>query len=226
MFIAPSLFVKEQLIKNGFDAQKIIVIPHFIDLERYQTQPKPIGYPYVLFFGRLDESKGADVLINAFAQIKTDHKLVIIGSGPEEINLKNQVKKLNLTDKVVFIGRKEKNELLNFIQNADFAVFPSRVHETFGLGALETFACGKPVIASRAGSFNNLIQPQQTGLLFTSDNHQELAEQIQYLLDNPNETTRMGKNAYAFSLDYSANKHYEKISAIYEALIDYEKKKK
>lgn len=216
LFIAPSDFVKNKLIENNFDGKKIIVLPHFASSEKMEEQESE---NYILFFGRLDEGKGLDILIRAFAQIKNPNiKLKIAGAGPEEKNLKKLVCKLGIENRVEFAGLKKENELKEIIKKCLFTIFPSRVHETFGLGILESYACQKPVIASRAGSFSEIVRENQTGLLFEVDNIGELREKMENLLQNSEKIKLMGELAYQkIQIENDPDIHYDKIMKIYKS---------
>jgi len=158
LFIAPSEFVKKELLKKGFDEKKIIVVPHFIDLTTYPNSQNTEAGDYILYAGRLDESKGVDLLIKVANRINNNLKLKIAGTGPQEKKLHELVKKLGAEKKVEFLKHLDKQQLINVIKNCRFTVFPSRVHETFGLGILESYACFKPTLASRAGAFTEILQ--------------------------------------------------------------------
>ena len=218
LFIAPSKLVKDELVKNGFEANKIIVQPYCIDIDGYK--PNNLAPEnYILFFGRLHESKGADTLINAFAKIRNKTiKLKIAGSGPQEKELKELAKNLNLSDRVEFLGQKQKNELIGLIQASMFTVMPSRFHETLGLSALETFACGRTVIASKAGALTEFINANN-GLLVEVDDVFGFSQAISSLIDGPEIITKLGINARITSEAYDPKSHYDKIIKIYQGLI-------
>ncbi|MEK7652898.1 MAG: glycosyltransferase [Patescibacteria group bacterium] len=217
LFIAPSQFVKKQLILAGFDKNKIEIIPHPVDLKNGKTQKTKENY--ILFFGRLDESKGAEILIRAYSQIKNKTaRLKIAGSGPQENQLIILAKQLGLDKKVEFLGAVDKTKLARVIKGAKFTVFPSLVHETFGLGVIESYAAGKPVIASRAGAFSELVKHQKTGMLVKPGDILALKKAIEYLLQNPKPAKTMGKNAKKEISKYSPAKHYQKIIKFYKKL--------
>ena len=212
VFLAPSEFVKNQLVKNGFKEKQIQVLPLFLDLKKYDSI-SPVKGKYIVFFGRLDESKGVDVLIKAFNSLKTKTKLKIVGAGPEENNLKKIA-----NGNVEFTGFKSGNDLIRIIKGSLFAVFPSRVHETFGLSILESFACFKPVIATDVGAFPELIN-EENGILIGVNKETQLAQAISKLLSNPNKVKIMGASARKTAEKFSPEKHYQKLEAIYKKLI-------
>ncbi|HLD28613.1 MAG TPA: glycosyltransferase family 4 protein [Patescibacteria group bacterium] len=216
LFIAPSEFVKNKLIAGGFDNKKIQVVPHFIDTSNYPNASAKIGN-YILYFGRLDESKGIDTLIKALAD--TDDKsimLKIVGSGPMENDLKSLIRDLDLNSRIELLGQKDKAQLIEIISDCMFTVVPSRVHETFGLSALESMACGKPVIATSAGALDELVKDRQTGLIVNVNDASGLTEKINYLISNQTEIINLGKNARKLAEEYSPQRHIDAITKIYQ----------
>lgn len=214
LFLAPSRFVKDRLVENGFPEKQIEVLPLFLDLKKYDSVPSsPKKEKYIVCFGRLDESKGIDILIKAFDSLETEAKLKIAGAGPAERNLRKIAGR-----NVEFLGFKTGSDLIRIIKNAQFAVFPSRVHETFGLGILESFACAKPVIAARVGAFPELVT-EKNGILVEANKEKPLAQAMARLLSDPQELEIMGRNARKTAENFSPEKHGRKLEAIYKKLI-------
>ena len=217
LFLTPSKFLKDKLIEKGYSP--VEAVPLFIDLENYPELPKNTDNPYIVFFGRLHESKGADVLIKAMGKIHDKKiKLKIAGAGPEETNLKSLANELKLTERIEFLGHKNKEELIQIIGKSLFAVVPSRFHETFGLSVLESFACGRPVIATRAGAVPELIN-DKNGVLFEVDNAEELSLAIDKLLADKNLLDKMSLEAKTTARNFSPQKHYQRINEIYAEAI-------
>ena len=143
-FIAPSLFMKNKLIEYGIIENKIIHLPYFIDTEKYQPEYSDKGY--ILYFGRLSPEKGLSFLIDVMDKLPKI-KLLVVGCGDEEHNLKIKVSKLKLSN-IKFAGFKDGEELRSLIQNARFIVLPSLWYDVAPISILEAAACGKPVLAS------------------------------------------------------------------------------
>lgn len=218
LFIAPSQFVKNRLIEKGFPENKIVVIPHFVN-RPIEPAPQPNKENYILFFGRLDQSKGTDILIDAIAKLNLPVKVKIAGGGPQQQQLKKQIERLKLTKRIQLLGPQKNEALMDLIANSSFVVFPSKVHETFGLSIIESQLCGKAVIAARVGATPELITDGQTGILFKAGDSQSLAKAICFLLTNPEQAALMGSRAKNIAKDkYSAAKHYERIIYQYKKL--------
>ena len=104
---------------------------------------------YLLYFGRLSPEKGVNELLRAM--VRLPHiPLVIAGDGPERARLEALAKELNLRQ-VLFAGMVHGEKLQKLIAGCSFSVFPSHAYETLGKSILESYAWGRPVIASRPG---------------------------------------------------------------------------
>ena len=219
LFIAPSEFVKTQLIKSGFDANKIIVLPHFVETINPNNTIEEKNY--LVCFGRLDASKGINVLIEAFSKVKNETTLKIIGSGPAEKKLKKLALDLGIKHRIEFIPHCSKTDLEKIITQSLFTVFPSLVHETFGLGVIESHLLGKAVIATKVGAYSENIVDQKTGLLVEPNNPHELTLAIEKLITNPDLRQSMDQLAQNMaSQKFTSELHLTKIISIYKSLIN------
>ena len=156
----------------------------------------PTSNQRIIHVGRLIKWKKVEMLINVFAQIFAKYpqaELIIVGNGPEEENLKNQVKILGLEKNVIFAGAVHEPTLLGQYLTA------STIYVLAGVGGLsinDAMAFGKPVICSVADSTEkDLVIANQTGFIFENDNAEDLKSKIIYLFDNPEKCQEMGKNA-------------------------------
>lgn len=214
LFIAPSEFVKNKLIKFGFPENKIKVLPHFIELSKDEHKNCSTKN-YFFYLGRLKEEKGVDLLLAAMKELP-EINLKIVGSGPQETKLKEFVLKNNL-DNVKFLGQINAEQLPEIIKQAQGVIIPSRVWETFGLVAAEVMAYGRPVIASQMGALPELIIHGQTGLLFKSEDSHDLADKILFLQKNPEQAKAMGAAGRKIIEEkLNRQQHYQKIMEIYE----------
>ncbi len=217
-YIAPSQFVKDQLVTGGYPASKIQVIPHFIDLTTYQ--PSTTTGDYLFFAGRLDESKGVDTLLYALKELNQPTlKLKIAGRGPAKDTLQALTRDLGLADQVEFLGFVKKDKLINEMSRSLAVVCPSRVHETFGLSVLEAMALAKPVIGAKVGAYPELIKHQLTGLLFEVNNAKDLAKQINKLANNFHLAQQLGQAGRQAAEQYTPEQHYQQIMSVYDRLI-------
>lgn len=140
----------------------------------------------LIFVGRLVTDKGADLLLDALAQLisqgLTAH-LTIVGSGPEAENLFQQTAQLNLTPYVDFLGVKTGEELASLLNAHKILVIPSRCQEGFGIVALEGIACGCFVVTSESGGLQEAIG--SCGITFPQGDQQSLVTSLFDLLTTP-----------------------------------------
>lgn len=140
----------------------------------------------LVFLGRLVSDKGVDLLLDALANLKhlgLTPRLTIIGSGPEEPKLRQQVKQLDIVAQVNFVGVKIENELAQLLNAHKIVVVPSRWQEPFGIVALEGIACGCVVIGSKEGGLKDAIGP--CGVTFPNGDVKALTQALFDLLTNP-----------------------------------------
>lgn len=206
-------------------SEKIQVIPNAIDLgevqatERFDFRSK-MGFNeqdvIFGFAGRLEAIKGVDCLIDALKILIEDPqtlfkpKLIIVGDGSEADNLKKLAKELKLDEHVIFLGRVGRGEIYSIIKGFDVACMPSREGlEGFGLSALEAMALGVPVIASRVDALSELVQDQNTGILFEAGHEQDLKTAMQLLGGDIALRNRMSKLGADRALTLYSSKRYQ-----------------
>ena len=150
----------------------------------------------LVFLGRLVSDKGADLLLAALANLKSRElapKLTIVGKGPEELQLRQQAKELDLVEQVNFAGVKVEQELVELLNSHQIMVVPSRWQEPFGVVALEGIACGCVVVGSEGGGLKDAIG--NCGVTFPNGNVQALTEALAKLLTHPEQLSQYRENA-------------------------------
>ena len=215
MFLAPSEFVRTKLIASGFPAERIEVLPHFQALPGAEQLASDEGY--LLYFGRLSPEKGVYELLRAMVRLPHT-PLVIAGDGPERPRLEALAKELNL-HQVLFAGTVHGEELQKLIAGCSFSVFPSHAYETLGKSILESYAWGKPVIASDLGSRRELVQHGVTGLLYADGDREQLAHSIGFLFDRRDLVEKMGAAARSrVKANHDPAQHTAKLLELYYRL--------
>jgi len=181
LFICPSLFYKNKLEQSKFIKSKIVYLRNPLPLDtKYELNDHSDNY--VLYFGRLSKEKGVQTLIDSFKEL--DYKLVILGTGPIEEELKQYVKNNSITN-VEFKGFKQGEELENYIKNSRCVVLPSEWYENGPYSAMEAMALGKPLIVSSLGGLPELVEQYVNGYIFNTK--EELKESLIKMI-NLNET--------------------------------------
>jgi D-inositol-3-phosphate glycosyltransferase len=190
---------KDELIRRyGTSPGKISVLPCGVNLGLFQPVDKEIAKrqlglvddKIILFVGRIEPLKGVEQLLRAMPYLQNIQglRLVIIGgdehSQPEIEILQKLSRELHIQDLITFRGLIKHEQLPYFYSAADACIVPS-YYESFGLVALESLACGTPVVATDVGNLRNIIRQGETGYLVTDNSPQGLAEKIALLLSKP-----------------------------------------
>ena len=186
------------------------LFPTFTDLEIFLKESSISYNNYILFVGQLEEVKGTEYLIDAFAKTSKDFpdfKLIIIGEGEERENLKSKVKDLKLLDRVEFKGKLSLEETKNIMKDCYCLVLPS-LSEGLPRVLLEAQALSKPLIASEVGGIPELIEDGQTGFLFEVGNSNELAEKLKILIKNRDLAIKIGRIGKNFVAKNFSNEKY------------------
>lgn len=216
-FICPSRFYRDKFIEFGIPEDKVIYLPNFIDLEKYNPNYK--AEDYFIYIGRLSEEKGIKTLIESMCNVKNS-RLYIVGTGPMEAEFKQYANDLNLNN-IKFLGFKTGKELQDIVQNSKFVVVPSEWYENCPMTVIESMAYGKAVIGSNIGGIPELIDDGRSGLIFNTFDKDDLSDKINYLLENESEAVTMGVNArHTAEKLYDKNTHFERLKEIYKKVSD------
>ena len=219
VFIAYSRFAMDKFIQGGLPAQKLAFKTNFL---HPAPQPSTGEGGYALFVGRLSVEKGLGVMINAWRQLGGKIPLKIVGDGPMAGLVTEAVKEM---PEIEWLGRIPLEQVYEVVGNAAFLVFPSEWYETFGRVAIEAFAKGTPVVASKIGAITELIDHQRTGLHFSPSDPKDLADKVEWLLAHPQELSRMRQEARAeFEAKYTAADNYKRLIEIYQSAISKQSK--
>jgi len=160
--------------------------------------PRPHDLPAsgrtMLMVGRLTHVKGIDVAVAAMAQgaMPADVTLLLLGSGPDEHELRRSVAAAGLGDRVTFLGFKE--NACAYIAHAD-ALLMTSLHEGLPYTLLEAMSLGRPVVATRVGGLAEVLEDGVTGLLHPPSSPEATAAACRRLFDDDELRSRLGANA-------------------------------
>ncbi len=214
-YITMTEFYRQQYLAGGLPAEKLHIKPHFV-LPVPAVRAADDPGQYALFVGRLDPEKGVRTLLHAWRDL--DIPLKIRGGG----QLADEVQQAIQANPVVdMVGRLTTEELFDLMRGARFLVWPSEgYYETFGLVAIEAYACGVPVLGARIGVAAEIVQDGQTGRLFAPGDAQDLAATVRWAWDHPETMMTYGQQArQTFEARYTPERNYAQLIAIYEAVI-------
>jgi len=233
--IATTSDERSQIIRHcGAAPGQVEVIPCGVNLRRFMPRDRwearvQLGFqpdkPLLLFVGRLDPFKGPDVFLKAAAMMQEKAQIVIVGGNingdPEIEQLRQLACELKISRRVSFLGSRPQEELPLIYSAADITVMPS-YHESFGLAAVESLACGTPVVATRAGGLMTVVRHGETGYLVARCPG-FFAERLDSLLSEPETLESMRQAARSSVLAYSWQGVAEHMRVVYEdALNDIE----
>lgn len=160
LYICPSEFLRGKLTAGKFTKSPIVTLrnplPPGITYEISDTNEG-----YILYFGRLSPEKGVKILIEAAK--KCGCRLVILGTGPQEAELKELAQG---ADNIEFKGFQTGEALTNYVRNSRCVVMPSVWYENGPYSAMEAMALGKPLIVSNLGGLPELVEDGRNGYIF------------------------------------------------------------
>ena len=241
--ISLSEIEKNDLINlYGTPVEKIAVIPGGVDLKQFINTPRDkarekLSFNKVdfilLYVGRLEWRKGIGTLISAVKLLKNEVpniKAVIVGGRivgkqknaedfKEHQRLLKKTEEEGVKELIQFVGRIDNGRLPLFYSAADIFVIPS-YYEPFGLVALEASACKVPIIASRIGGLQNIIQDGENGFLFEPRNPFNLKEKVLQLQKSKELSKTFIESAYRnVATNYSWGDIAAKINNIYKSIL-------
>lgn len=207
-FIANSTELREELIRAGFPAERIVRVPNGVDLNHFR--PDPVGRspegrrrlglpagPLLAFAGRLDPQKGLHTLLAAVQPLLAgdgETRLLVMGDGPQRPELEQAVRRASLSARILFRGLVR--DVAPYLRACDIFVFPS-VGEGMPNALLEALASGLPCVASAIGGCTDIVTDGETGLLVPPGDAAAFRGALERLLQSPELRERLGAAARA-----------------------------
>ncbi|MFD0750828.1 glycosyltransferase family 4 protein [Mucilaginibacter calamicampi] len=209
-YVCPSVFLYNKFKQFNFFSDKLVQLYHGYNYSEidFALQTHVLAKErYIVFVGRLEKIKGTHTVLKAIKRCP-NISLKVVGTGTQEQELKQFVLENGLQN-VCFEGKKNRNETLQIIKNADFLICASEWYEVLGFTVVEAMALGKPVIGSAIGAIPEMVIDNHTGLLFEPGNDAQLSELITTLCADDDLITKLGKNARQhITTLIDNNKHY------------------
>ncbi|MCA6122028.1 glycosyltransferase [Bradyrhizobium sp. WSM 1704] len=214
VYIALSEFSRGKLLQGGLPADKITVKPNFVYPD---PGPGNGNGRFALFVGRLSQEKGIETLLAAWRRLRDDIQLKIVGDGP----LAQQVREAAAADgRIEWLGYKPLDFVHRLLGEAAVLLLTSRCYENFPRVAVEAFAKGTPVIASRLGAMAEIVEDGRTGLHFEPGDADDLAAKVGGLLAHPSELAQMrGAARERFAQNFIAETNHDMLMAIYQRAV-------
>lgn len=179
----------------------------------------PAGRPIIVTLSRLAREKSVDLVLAAFAALRSTHPavLVVVGGGPEEGALRELAADLRIAGEVVWTGLLPHTRALDCVAAGDVFLYASQT-ETQGLVVAEAMALGLPVVAVGAGGVADAVRDGETGFLTAAD-PAALAARVRLLLDEPSRAQAMGHAGRAASAAFTVPAMAAQLMALYESLL-------
>jgi glycosyltransferase involved in cell wall biosynthesis len=205
-FICVTDFARNKFIQHGLPERKLIVKSNFVS-----DQPTDLKKEdYLIFVGRLEKAKGAELLIEIAPRLNRTIK--VIGEGELEDRLSD-------VPNIELVGKKSHSETMKYIARAKALLFPSLLYEGMPMTILEAFSVKTPVIASNIGAMKSLIEHGVTGVLFEPNVPDDLLKAISYV--EQNELKEISNLAFQeFKDKYSSETNYRSLLSLYQELAD------
>jgi L-malate glycosyltransferase len=223
---AVSEYLRQETVEHfDISAERIDVIPNFVDLSLYKRDAHPChrsrlsetGESIIMHISNFRPVKRVDDAVRVFARISRaiPARLILIGDGPERGRVQQTAEEEGVAERVTFLGKQE--SVAEILACADLFLLPSAT-ESFGLVALEAMSCGVPVVASRVGGLPEVVPDGEAGFLADIGDVETMAARGLEILADKNRWRAMSAAARAAAELYSRDRvvpmyedHYMKV---------------
>jgi D-inositol-3-phosphate glycosyltransferase len=233
--VAATEIDRKEIVRHYGALAPIAIIPGGVALDLFKPFPRDeargkIGLdssgPILLFVGRIQRLKGLEVLLRAFALLNDiDGRVVVVGGQPSTVHESREISRLQhlavrlgIAERVTFGGAVPHDRLPLYYSASDVTVMPSS-YESFGLVAVESLACGTPVVATRVGGLTSIVRDGETGFLVPWRDPALFAERLRTLLGDPRLMSSMRARARASVDRYSWARIADEHLALYDEVL-------
>jgi len=221
LIVLISKWLRDHLARQGIPEMKIMPCPSGVDIQVFSDKDgKGLREKYgldnlsvIIYVGTLGKGRYLEVLIRAFSQLrrkKANAKLLVVGEGSDEDNLKILVKELGIESDVIFTGQVPQAGVPDFIAASDIGVSPVPPLFFYKLSSpikvFEYMAMGKPVVANEEIPEHKEVLEESGGGILVPFTPEAFASAIVTLLDNPEQAAEMGRRGREWVL---TNRSYE-----------------
>jgi glycosyltransferase involved in cell wall biosynthesis len=218
--------VADYLISAGVKKEKIDIIHTGRDMDKYSPR---VSYSLrdelnisedALLIGIvavLRAAKRHSILLEALEKLPEGVKLVIVGDGPQEENIRKMIDNLCLKNRVYMLGHRE--DVADILPSLDLFVMPSS-QEALGSSIIEASACEVPVVVSRVGGMPEVVLDGESGYIFEPDSVDSLVEKLQLLVESKQKRVEFGKKGREYVVEkFSIEDMIQKTERQYETLV-------
>ncbi len=228
--------MKADMVARGVEANKIVVVPNAVEIERF---PVPVrddrlaarlglrqGEIVIGYISSFVEYEGIRYLIEAGAHLRARGrpvKMLLVGDGNQRAALEQRARELSVEDVVIFTGRVPHQEILNYYSIIDVFVIPrtsARVSQLVTpLKPYEAMATQRAIVVSKVGALLEIVREGETGLAFEPEDSEDLADVVEPLLADPLERARLGEAARRWVIENRTwTQNGQRYRALYERL--------
>lgn len=195
--------IKKSLLASGYLLKSIIVLPIFVDIEKFKSAPIKINFKQkyqqfdfiILLASRLSREKNIVLAIETMTEIIKKYPktgMIIVGSGMEKENLELIIKNLNLSGNIIMEAWN--NDLASYYKSADLFLLTSN-YEGWGMTVIEAMACGCPVVMTDVGCAGEVVEDGKSGIIIPVGNKNKLIEAISKIIEDDDLRKKLSENA-------------------------------
>lgn len=214
--VAISHYVREQMIRNGYDGARIHVLHNPAPEPRPYGPPPTEGVPRFLFLGRIVSNKGLEWLLRSMAAVRVPIALDVAGEGPLRVEMEQLAAELGLKNSAIFHGWLDDDAIDLLAARARGVVFPPVWHEPAGLACMDGSARGRAVIASRSGGLAEYAIEGKNALVVPIHDTVALTHALTRLAEDWSLAAELGRTGHAMAQGpFSLGVHLQSLERIY-----------
>ena len=195
-FVAVSDFVRDNHVRCGFPAQRIVVLNNGLEDWIWTLAKQKPTRSGIAFIGRISHAKGSGIVKTLIPHFK--EQIQIVGTGQGLVDLKEFCRLKGLTN-VHFHGSLKRQKTMEILNSSACVLIPSQCGDSFPTVAIEALGLGVPVVASKLGGLTELITVSGGGILVEPNNPEGFIEAVRNLLANPALRLEMGRKGESFA---------------------------
>ncbi|MDN4082578.1 glycosyl transferase [Paenibacillus polymyxa] len=216
-YIALTEFARDKFAESGIPLDRIAVKPNFIHHQTVKAKYDP-NDRYLLFVGRISAEKGVRNLLQAWSQLEDRGglRLVIIGDGPQKAELAAAYSQ----EDIQFLGKQDGDTVLDCMSRAMYVMVPSIWYEGFPMTIVESYSVGTPVLCSRIGALEEVVEDGVTGFHFQHDDLENIKTVIRRAVAYENYAAMRQKVAENYAAHYTEEVNVKQLLAIYSEAME------
>lgn len=218
--ISPAKIIMDELLIHNHKS-KIVVVSNGVDTNKFKAKARPKTNFKILYVGRLSHEKKIDIVIKAFAKVVKDlpqAKMEIVGDGPMLENLKDLVKKLKLSGRVIFHGSIARERIVDYYKRCDVFATASAM-EVQPLTLLEAMSCGLPIVGVKMAGVAGMVKDGVNGYLVPPTNPTTMSKKIVKILSSNKLRLKLSKNSQKIARANSLTSSIQKLEDLYKETI-------